>query len=494
MATIKYNNLTNPTNLVTFSDVPNILSVTDASSGTCANMRIIVSNPIARPTWKSVTTANTQWYITFLGETITNVLDPKDAINKNFYVADTPESTAESICKAFRNCPTINSQFNIFIDRQQSGYGHIVYFKARTEGPMWDNMPLTNNCYYIDSAETRTNYVSYAGTNGTSTNPLYGCKVDVDVYNTDGYLTTLEKNFYGDNCSFDLTPVLSTISNVGETNKYDLYVTATDNSGNTSTLSSVTNNYTSVGYMVNQGEMYLSASTGIEIAQNVLRGSTKSSYNNTILYVTNEQFPISIYTLTSGTISYTVSYKDSAFNEISSTQLSQTLASGKVLYTLGVPISIPSDCFYVDVTVGGKTIRYNVIKPANASYGKQRIYWTNSYGGTSFFDFTGEKVITNDAETQTYNKNLLDYYDQSILTKEKVYDKQIKTTYNIKTHLLEKDGTWSLYDLLQSPNVWTTINGQSYTIIIEKVQVSEINNQDIYEGTVAFRISQPVSL
>lgn len=485
---ITYNNLNSPSNLITFSDVPNILSIEDTDSGTYATLSMAFNNPIGG-TWQGATSADTQWWISFYGETISNVIDPANAVNKNFYISSSMTDTAQSICRAFNNCPSITAKFNVYIDRTQPSYPNVVSFKAREIGEI--KPFLTSTISYADGLSS---YMSYHGINGTSSSALYNSKIDVDVYNADGYVTTLEKNYYGNECSFDMTPVLATLSEAGKTNSYDLYITSIGSSGNVTTLGSVTGNNTTVGYMVNQGEKYISATTGITIAQNIKRGKTKSSYNNTILYCTNEMFPLSVYTLKTGTISYTISYKDSAFQEISSSALTHSIISTNKLQILGVIVNIPSECFYVDVIVDGKTIRYNVIKPANASYGKQRIYWTNSYGGTSFFDFTGEKTINNESEIMTYNKNQLDYYNQDVKEKEKVYDTTIKTTYTVKTHLIEEDGKWTLYDLLQSPNAYTTINGETYSIIIEKVQLSEVNNQNIYEGTVTFHISQQVSL
>ena len=481
---IKYNGLVNPSNLISFSDVPNILSVEDETGGTKANIHFVINDG-----FYSATTANTQWSITFMGNSVTNVLDPSNAINKYFYVAPDAHSTAASLCNALRACPNISAMFNIYLSTNESLYGHIVYLQAREIGKAWNDISQD-----LIMTSGLTTYISYTASNGTASSSLYNALINVDIYSNTDYITSLQKTYY-DGCYFDVTPVLGAMSEIGNVKPYSMYVSYTNDSGITSSISSVTGNYASVGYQCNQGEDYLSATTGIEIAQNVSRGTDKSSYNNTILYVTSHQgaFPIPIYTLTSGTINYTVSYKDSAFNQISSTGLSQTLEAGKVLYTLGVPISLPNDCFYVDVTVGGKTLRYNVIKPANASYGKQRLYWRNSYGGVSFFDFTGENTLINEYEKETYNKNHLDYYAQPIKAKEKVYNTEVKHSYSVKTHLIEKDGTWSLYDLAQSPYVYTTINGVTYEVIVESVTVSEVNNQDIYECTIKFRISQPTS-
>ena len=115
-------------------------------------------------------------------------------------------------------------------------------------------------------------------------------------------------------------------------------------------------------------------------------------------------------------------------------------------------------------------------------------------GNPRFFDFVGQKTIENTSATVTYNKNNLDYYTAEINEKELVYNVDTKSTYTVKSHLIAEDGKWQLYDLLQSPRAWTNINGQDYVVIIESVSAAEQNNQQIYEMTVKFNISQPTSL
>jgi hypothetical protein len=227
----------------------------------------------------------------------------------------------------------------------------------------------------------------------------------------------------------------------------------------------------------------------------VARGKLRDAYNSSLLYVYGDTVPLSFYTTsTAASVTVTESYKDSAFNQITSTTETLTVVGDGLLHTVTANLSIPTDCFYVDVTIGGNKLRYNVIRPMKTSYGCQRVYFINSYGGTSFFDFVGQKTIENTSETVTYNKNHLDYYSTSINEKEKVYDVNTKSVYTVKSHLIAEDGKWQLYDLLQSPYAWTNINGQDYVVIIDSVTEAEQNNQQIYEMTVKFRISQPTSL
>ena len=468
---IKYNNIDKEQahNLVTFSDVPAILEVSDTTGGTNAMLQLTVNTG-----WTA--TSNNQWWLTFQGNTISNVTDPKNAVNKNFYISDR-HSTAVSIANALRNCPTVVASFLVYVD------DYDVICKAREIGAidlsttMPSGMPVTT-----------------ATTAGTATSTLVNSKITVDVYSNNEYVTSLEKNYQSEKCRFDMTPVLATLAEYDLTVPYSLDISSMNASGIVSTLGSVTGNSVSVGYMVNQGDKFLTINNNIYIAQNVARGKLRSIYNSSILYVYEDTIPLSFYTTSSGDVTVSISYKNSAYQQISTGSYASLIPAGNLLHTITVPLAIPNECFYVDLTIGGKTLRYDVIRPMKTSYGCQRVYWINSYGGTSFFDFVGQKTIENTSETVTYNKNNLDYYTAGINEKELVYNVDTKSTYTVKSHLIAEDGKWQLYDLLQSPRAWTNINGQDYVVIIESVSAAEQNNQQIYECSVKFRISQPTSL
>ena len=485
---VTYNGLAavSATSLITFSDIPNILSVRDSDSGTYATMKLIFTNPSGGLSWHNATTGDSQWFISFLGETITNVIDPKNANNKSFYISSSMVDTAESIAKAFRNCPTVNAMFQIYIDRESVNQ-HIVWFKARTIGSVWT--ALGNELKYTQGLNT---YMAYAGTNGTSTSSLYGSKIDVDVYGQGGYITTLEKSFYGTECAFNMTPVLNTITKVGELTPYKLYITAYSSSGATSSLGSISQNYATEGFMCNQGQDFLKLTSGITIAQNVSRGTYRNHHNNTILYVYGDTIPLDFYCASSAeNISYTVTYRDSALGVI--TAETNTVSLSTFNHCVIGLTSARNSAFYIDVTIGDKTMRYNVIKPLKAASGYQRLEWRNSYGGISFFDFTGTRSDSREMDVSTYQKNNFDYYTRVKREKEKVYDNDVKYTTTLKSHLMAEDGKWLFNELPQSPEVWTTINNVPYAVIIDSVSVDEQNNQNVWEATVKYHLSESPS-
>lgn len=480
MANITYNNLGSPTKLITFTDIPNILKVEDSSGGTYATFTFMVNTA-----FKAQTTSDGQWWITFLGETISNVLNPNAAINKNFYVAETTTSTAASIARALRNCPGIIANFNVEHD------GSSVTLTAKAVGVIW-----TNISGYIDSTPGLSTYITMTGTDGTADSDLNGALIDVDVYTNGEYVTTLEKNWYGGEAAFNMSPVLTTISEYGMVVPYDFKVSSMKD-GNYALLGNITGNYSSIGYMVNQGYKYLTMDDMV-VAQNYSRGENRGVDNNSILYLYQPKIDISIYTGNNGGLSYSVEYLDSAFNIIgtySSTMrfYSNTLMDLTFLLNHAGSTYFPL-AFYVDLTLGVTKIRYNVIKPLKATEYSQRILWRNSYGGISFYDFTGQRSETRDLNLMTYQKNIFDYYTDPMNSLEKPYDNEVKYVVTLKSHLFEHDGKYIFNDLIQSAQVWTEINGENYEIIIDSVSVDETDRNDIYEATVKYHYSQEPSL
>lgn len=484
-------------NLILFSDVPNIVTLDDNDAGgTYGTFHFSIQTGLY-----AATTGTSQWWISFLGETVSNVMNPEDAINKNFYISQDRHSTAASLCKALRNCPSIAAKFQIYLSPNISTYGHIVYLKAREIGKAWTD--LSQELSFAPGLNA-TDKITYTSTNGTANSPYYNSKIDIDIYVNDEYTTTMEKTFTGNKCSFDITPVVNTISKIGDTAPFKLYMSYTNTSGTSEQIAEIPSgssyNYASVGYMVNQGQKYL-VNNGV-IAQNYSRGESRSGdgvSNNTILYVYNESIPITIYKGNSGGGTYTVRYLDSAFQEITGQTVTwSTGGTSDIMYTIEIPINkqyLSSSVYYIDVDgLLGERIRYNVIKPLQMTEHCQRIYFRNSYGGISFFDFTGAKSETRDIELQTYNKNNFDYYTSDVNEREMLYDNDTKYTYTLKSHLIEGDARWIFNDMAQSPYLWTEINGQTYAIILDSISVDEVStSNNIYEATIKYHLSQKPS-
>lgn len=480
--TITYNGHVRPSSLITYTDIPNILKVEDTAAGSNASFRITVNNG-----FDGVTSYDGQWYISILGDTITNVINPENAISKNFFISSLNTTTAASICRALRNCPTIAASFNV------TNSGNTVTIEAKVIGPIWS---ITQN--YFDT-NIPSDYIQSFHEEGTASSSLFGSKINVDIYSGDNYITTLEKNYYGEEVAFNLSPVLSSISEVGKTTPYRAEISYINRNGYYDRISDLPTNYSVVGYMVNQGYKFQYLDRTSLVAQNVLRGDNRDVYNNSILYVYEPSINLSFYRTVLDT-EIDVFYLDSAFNEIYSFDYHfSSTDSDNYIKDAVIPLSgnAFNDAYYVDIKFENnpeQTIRYNVIKPLKMTEYCQRVYFRNSYGGISFFDFTGAKTETRDLDVMTYEKNIFDYYTTDMNALEKVYDNSVKYSVTLKSHLIEKDGKYIFNDMLQSPQAWVMKNGEKYEIIIDSISVDETSNNDIYEATLKYRYSQVPSL
>lgn len=481
MVRIRYNNVDIPSSLITFTDIPNIISVTDSEGGTAAMFELTFTGNIG----SLDTPAEGYYYITLLGETITSVDDYAKAINKNFY-ATTSTNTAASAARALRNCPTIAANFTIKND------ANTVYLVARSVGGI-KNTTVTTNLPSSGYAFFTSTFIQ-----GTSVSSLNGSKITVDVSSNDEYITTLEKNCYGSSVAFDMSPLITTLAKHGSTIPYQCAIYKTTSDGGYIPLGNVGTNYVSVGYMCNQGEKFLPVQGGVTIAMNYNRGTMKVSANNTTLWVYEPTIPFSFYSVgNSYSLGVNVHYRYSDGTTRISETKTLTCSGSTLLKDCEIQLSQShlSAVTYVDVEIpSSDTIRFNVIQPKHLTEGCTRILWRNSYGGISFFDFTGQRSETRKLETKTYNKNIYSYYTSPKNELEMIYDSDVDYEVTLKSHLFNKDSVYVFNDLMQSSEIWTRVNQEDYAIILENVSVDETDNNDIYEATVKYRYSQKPSL
>ena len=458
MAEIYYNNVSSPSNMLTFTDIPNILKVSQPISGSKAVFYFDFEGNLQQSV-----TADSQYYVTFLGETVSNVMNPRDAKNKRFYISGDKDGTAMSFARALRNCGSIAADFNIIHN------GKTVTLYAKTIGQKWSNI-----ANYIQR-NIPTDKLTTHGVDGNASSAFLGGKIDVNIfsastYSNDAYVTTLEKNFYGDECAFDMSPVLATFSDFGKTTPYLLSLDLIREDGEWQELGSVTGN-TTIGYHANQSDKYKYAQ-GAQMLLNKNRGTNGTM----ILYTYNNVIPYSVLCgIDTGGWNIKVSVKDSAFNEVYSyTSTSRRTSSNMIIDTSEtIPQTAMTNGYYVDITVGTQTTRFNIIKPLKATEYYQRIMWRNEYGGISFFDFTGSRSESDSVDIETYEKNIFDYHDNNEFERKMIYKNDYKKTVSLTSHLLEEDGKWIFNSLMRSKKVWTTINGKTYYIIPKSIDVQE---------------------
>lgn len=468
---ITYDGQTNPSNTITITQVPNILTIeSDGVQGSKAELHITIGD-------LSSINLDKDYYITINGVTINSTTGR--ARNKYFYITNSSSqndknAVAASIVRTLRNTSLVN--YEIYQGNSNGIINNTVVIQAREVGEQYNIKYSTN----LGQSISTQNFV------GSTTDEFAGNKICVDVYSLDDYITTLEKNYYKDRIDFNLSQVLTSMSRYDYLTPYKLSIYK-DTGTSVSSLAVLDNLHSAVGYMTNQGDKYIKLDSN-KLAQNVKRGSQEGVYNKTVLYTFNASIPVSIYSQGSSVV-VEIAYLDSDKGV-----LRQDAVPINVYNNYGYSeIALNSDVFNISSFIDLKipdvgTIRYNVIKPIDATSRCQRVYYHNSYGGVSFFDFTGQITENHKVDNDTYTKNIFDYYDQVSMEQLKVYNKETSIVVTMKSHLMERSAVWQFNDLLGSFDVWTIINGVQYKIIVTDCKVDETET-GVWEATVSYTYS-----
>ena len=462
----------NPSQLITFNGVPTVLKIDSSGTGTKAKIEITVS---------AGGNTSEECYIRINGYTVTSTNVVGNDVS-SVYLAPTSNGTtytkasAYSISKAFQNTGLVNF-YNIYTNESK------VIIEAKEIGSQYNLTEVTTNASYITFG---------TATNGSSSDTLTSSKVILDVtYGDDAkHLITVEKNYYKNGINFDISPILATVTENGETTKYGIKASYMKN-GQLNSIGSLSENYATNGYSVNQGLFYIPKFTSTYLAQNVSRGTSKATYNNsTLYYIDGEKIYLSFYCNEFSQKTLKINYLDSALNTISTSNANFT--PDKKLYTYSF---LPTEgAYYVDVVTPDQgTVRYTNVKPLK--YGNtndyQILYWYNSYGGVSFFPFTAKREEKRETEKILYKKQNFNLYTDNIKSMNKVYSIENEYSVTLTTHYMDKDGIYSLYDLMNSYEVWTEVNGVKYAVIIDSVDVAESNVSGVWQGQVTYSYSSP---
>ena len=497
---ITYNGMTDAKNTVSFTRLPNILKIKENNNGTPASATITISD-------LSRVTSTKEYTLIINGVKLISTLSLVNAGGNKFYLSNSNSDktiVAYKLVETLRGLSTLPLNYDITLATASDGtLSPVITIMAKNNGMQFD--------LNIEGTLIDNNIATVSFTSGTSSsNLLKGImnKVLVEVYQVNNpstqdrigsttyqmgtYLTTLTKEAFGEEVSFNLSPLFSAITDYDTLSEVNLYIYIMND--NTLTLAGIMKDiYFTTGYMVNQGVNYLPVPS-TQLAQNVSRGTTKSTINNTILYVYQPTIQFTLYvpfaTTAAKTINFKVYYINSANIPIKTTTTSYYIVKSMTSPVINLDQSLFDRSFYIDVVIPDVgTLRYNVIKPLKATDEIQRVYWTNSYGGISFFDFTGTRTETRKTKVDYYQQNLFDYYDKDSAQLNKVYNKDVSITVSLSTHSIEKDGTWQFFDLQNSSNAWTYVNGKKYFITITDLKITESQVNDIYTATVEYEYS-----
>lgn len=461
---LTYNGQANTQGMITLTNVPNILTIQSSS--------VTGNNSVLKITINDLTKIdpNNTYYITINGLTITS-----GNVGNNFYISNSNTganqiAVANSIAKSLRSVGLTN--YEIYQEISQGILTNVVIVEAREVGELYE-ITFDSN---LGAAILYDNYV------GTTSDEFAGGRINIDVYSGSDYITTLEKSYYKEKIDFNVSDVLKSISRYDFLVPYTLFIYS--QIGNQVTSLDRVSATSAIGYMVNQGEKFLN--TYPMFAQNVSRGT--SSPSKMVLYTYLSTIPVTIY---SDDVVETVNitYYDSSLQQIGTGFSNVNIYNGIGQSDIALNSNLFNLAYYVDLSLeNGQIIRYNVIKPVDANSRCQRVYYHNSYGGVSFFDFTGQITENHKVDNDTYTKNIYDYYRDTSLEQIKIYDKETTINVTMKSHLMERSAVWQFNDLLGSYDVWTNINGVDYKIIVTDCKVDETET-GVWEATVTYTYS-----
>lgn len=461
---LTYNGQASPQGMITLTNVPNILTIQSSS--------VTGNNSVLKITINDLTKIdpNNTYYITINGLTITS-----GNVGNNFYISNSNTganqiAVAHSIAKSLRSVGLTN--YEIYQEISQGILTNVVIVEAREVGELYE-ITFDSN---LGAAILYDNYV------GTTSDEFAGGRINIDVYSGSDYITTLEKSYYKEKIDFNVSDVLKSISRYDFLVPYTLFIYS--QIGNQVTNLGRVSATSAIGYMVNQGEKFLN--TYPMFAQNVSRGT--SSPSKMVLYTYLSTIPVTIY---SDDVVETVNitYYDSSLQQIGTGFSNVNIYNGIGQSDIALNSNLFNSAYYVDLSLeNGQIIRYNVIKPVDANSRCQRVYYHNSYGGVSFFDFTGQITENHKVDNDTYTKNMYDYYRETTLEQIKIYDKETTINVTMKSHLMERSAVWQFNDLLGSYDIWTNINGVDYKIIVTDCKVDETET-GVWEATVTYTYS-----
>ena len=495
---ITLNGIENPNNIITFTNCPTILTVSDSWTGTRARSVIDVVN------LSSVRTPE-EYTISVGDYIIRGTSDLSKSVGNRFYLTSSNTLAnrvlvARKIVDAISSLGGITMSYRVWQDSDNDGQ-LLPRVIVEAIGVGIDNVGIYRNDPMPSGIVTMGDAMGSITSifNGSITN-----KIHVDIYKNNSpvnringttwtrgsFIARLEKTVWGGTVSFDLSSIFNTESEIGTLSEYEIIIYS-EVDGDITALGDLKYIYATPGYFVNQGGSFIPKFTGCYLAQNVSRGNSVGGVNKSILYVYYNSIVFSLYAdISMGTVGCTIDYLNNAQASLGTETQNIFCGNNLNTFTLSLNQLLLQQSSYVDLNIPnvGK-LRYNVIKPIHATDETQRICWTNSYGGTSFFDFTGTRTEERKTDIETYQRSLYDYYTSDRQELKKIYSKEVKITVTLTTHNIQKDGTWQLFDLQNSYNAWTTVNGKEYAIHITDIQVDETDVAGIYTAQIEYEYS-----
>ena len=455
---VTFNGLSSPGNIITFSDVPNIIKFSEPSyTGSPATLTLTFGTAsLSGQSGKA---------ITINGETITSVASQGEATGRRFYISPDNNATAYSALKALRNCPTLSGGYSIYI----GNYGSpSITVMAKADGSR----------YNIDCSSDFTAREMEVVNNAGSMTDDGASKYAVDVFSGGKFITTLEKTAVSGPQHFDVGPVLATLSDFGSLTPYTMRCVSISDLG--AAVVGTVSGYTTVGYEVSGGSRYIVASQ----PRFALRTSPARwlAVGGSTPYLDFSEFD-----LQGADVTYSLSYFDHAGQRITGESVNVgSVQSGLRNVHLAVNRGFALSAASITVDCMAGTVRYNVIRPSDMSDNIRRVSWRNEYGGVDFFDFTGAESASVDSDQSVYYPSRYNIYETGYDKDGLTYRRGARTVHTVATHLVGKESLPLFDSLNRSKLVWTDHS----VIFVESVTVNRQNDvDDVYTVTINYRYS-----
>lgn len=451
--------------LICFTDVPNIVTMSESISGNYAQIRLTFNS-----TLQTTVTATSQYNITILDETIENTMVPQNAVGRFFYIASDNSSTAASVAFALRACSSLNADWNITYN------GSVVTMNARQIGGKLNvQNPIATNI--------PSNYLSTYTSDGTANSGLVGGKVMLGINDGNGTeVTELMKMWHGQRVGFDVSPVLGAMSKYGVATPWSYRSRWMSSQGILSNGSSSPTHYAVIGYLANQSLPYLTYGDHLLI-------NNKREGSEYPLYVYGNTIPISVFT-SGSSASVTWTAYDASMTAIASGSEPLTMEGNIGDGLVNIPQGTFNNAYRIDVSFGDETAKFYTAKPLDLSENCTRIFWRGEYGGLMFLDLSAKEGMELTPEVETYSDNIYDFYTNVNVERVKIYKNASTKRITLRSHLIPKEGTYITNSLVRSRRVWTYRGGKLYGVIPIAVEALESDtSNNIYQINITVQFS-----
>ena len=448
---ITFNNQ-NQNGIYIFDGQPNIITFEDGTyTGTPSRLTITCPD--------GLTAGEEGVIIEVNGEQITSVPVQSDAGPREFAISDIGMTTANNICRALRNVSSLLVNFSVYFGADRYGQGMVTVLARQ----------LTTEV----SGSCTNEYITVVSVPSGVQSSARVASVNVSKDST--YVATLEKTICSDRTNFDVSPIISSLTEYGRLAPVTFTTWTSDSDGNVST--GRTYNMTAIkGYHTEGQPLYLSGATMLQNVQ------------GTLYIGAGQPLVFSWLNTASGDLDFVVNMLGSDYSTIGSTGATIERADNEIVDVTIDMSSMSDEVWYLDLLLpDGKSVKYNVIRPSRLSEGNVRMQWRNGMGGISFFDFTGARTEKNNLEYDTYRDegSSYGYYDAGMRYDRIKRNASNDIEYTLQTHLVKEDSLGIFRDLARSERVWIGEN----MVLVSSIEYNEQSN-GVYIVRVTYKKSR----